>query len=62
MATLNAIVKSQRPDGAYSTWGMSREGLSGMGANWFRCNHGAAAGLADFLLRARGEGDAGEWF
>jgi hypothetical protein len=62
VATLNAIVKSQRPDGAYSTWGMSREGLSGMGGNWFRCNHGAAAGLADFLLRARGEGDAGEWF
>lgn len=58
IATLNAIVRSQRADGAYSTWGVDREtGLNsrGSGHNWFNCNHTAVSELSSFLLRERGE-------
>lgn len=58
IATLNAIVRSQRPDGAYSTWGVDREtgfGSLGSGHNWFNCNNVAVSELSSFLLRERGE-------
>jgi hypothetical protein len=58
IATLNAIVKSQRADGAYSTWGIDRDtGISskGNGGNWFNCSHMAAAELCSFVLQERGE-------
>lgn len=58
VATLNAIIKSQRMDGAYSTWGKDREtGLGGFGSgwNWFNCNHGAAAQLLTYVLRSQGK-------
>jgi len=57
VATLNAIVRSQRADGAYSTWGIDREtGLSGLGSgyNWFNANHAAMSALCCFLLRQQG--------
>ena len=58
VATLNAIVKSQRADGAYSTWGRDREtGLGGFssGHNWFGTSQAAMAELASFVMRERGE-------
>jgi len=58
IATLNAIVKSQRADGAYSTWGIDREtgiGAKGSAGNWFNANHAGASELCSFVLRERGE-------
>ena len=72
IATLNAIIKSQRADGAYSTWGVNRItgeralGYGGEGA-WFNANHAAVGGLCSFVFaRARGvvnrlEGHAPSW-
>jgi hypothetical protein len=57
VATLNAIVRSQREDGAYSTWGRDREtGFGGFtsGHNWFNCNHGAMGELSSYLIRQAG--------
>ena len=60
IATLNAIVKSQRADGAYSTWGVDRNtgkrlvGYGGEGS-WFNANHAATTGICSFLLSERGE-------
>jgi hypothetical protein len=58
VATLNAIVRSQRADGAYSTWGHDRvNGIDGLGSglNWFNANHCAMAELSAFLLRGAGQ-------
>jgi hypothetical protein len=58
VATLNAIVKSQRADGAYSTWGVDRYtgvGSLGSGYNWFNANHNAMMELSVAELRQRGE-------
>ncbi|MCG3146686.1 MAG: hypothetical protein PCFJNLEI_00120 [Verrucomicrobiae bacterium] len=60
IATLNAIVKAQRSDGAYSTWGVDRHtgrrlvGIGGEGT-WFNANHHATSELCSFVLRDRGE-------
>ena len=60
IATLNAIVKSQRADGAYSTWGVDRNtgkrliGYGGEGS-WFNANHAAMSALSNFVLSERGE-------
>ena len=60
IATLNAIVQSQRADGAYSTWGVDRRtgkrlvGYGGEGS-WFNANHAATSGLCRFILNERGE-------
>jgi hypothetical protein len=57
VSTLNAIVRSQREDGAYSTWGRDREtGLGGFtsGNNWFNTNHAALGELSSFLIREGG--------
>ncbi len=57
VATLNAIVRSQRRDGCYSTWGVDRErAAEGLlsGYNWFNTNHTAMTELSCFLLRQRG--------
>jgi len=57
VATLNAIVRSQRADGAYSTWARDREtglGALGSGYNWFNANHAAMSALGCFLLRQKG--------
>ena len=59
IATLNAIVKSQRADGAYSTWGVDRNtgkrliGYGGEGS-WFNANHSAMSTLSNFVLNERG--------
>ena len=63
IATLNAIVRSQRADGALSTWGIDREtGLGGLGHgfNWFNANHSGDAELLNFVLLERKEGIASE--
>ena len=58
IATFNAIVKSQRADGAYSTWGVNRVtgvraiGMGGEGT-WFNANHAAVSGLGNFVLNER---------
>jgi len=57
VGTLNAIVRSQRSDGAYSTWGRDREtGFGGFtsGHNWFNCNHWAMGELSSYLIRQAG--------
>jgi hypothetical protein len=55
VTTLNAIVRSQRSDGAYSTWGVDREMKWSSGSNWFNANHNAMSALSCFLLRQEGE-------
>jgi hypothetical protein len=58
VATLNAVVRSQRADGAYRTWAADREtGISGIGSgyNWFNANHAAMSALSCFLLRQQGK-------
>lgn len=59
IATFNAIIRSQRADGAYSTWGVNRhtgERLVGMGGEgtWFNANHSAVSELCNFVLREQG--------
>ncbi len=54
VATFNAIVRSQRADGAYSTWGVDREMTESTGGNWFNANHNAMSELSCFLLWQRG--------
>jgi hypothetical protein len=55
VATLNAIVRSQRTDGAYSTWGVDREYKEKRGGNWFNANHNAMSALSCFLMRQKNE-------
>jgi hypothetical protein len=60
IATMNAIIHSQRADGAYSTWGVNRltgeraVGYGGEGA-WFNANHCGAGELCHFVLQESGK-------
>lgn len=59
IATFNAILKAQRRDGAFSTWGVDREtgltGYGGHGENFMNAGQTAIAELLSHVLMTRGE-------